>query len=126
VAVGPDKVLRCRVDAEASERLPVEIVKCAGRGFAGEQVHDEGAAVALLQCGKTIGYRVGGTDLGGVGRYLTRWFPGAGPLFVERASRFCPARQRCAPVCREICRISRLHRSHEVCRKASRVPASAR
>src|SRR5215208_7865518 len=49
VAVWPHQVLRCAFDAEASERLPVDIVQCAGRRLAGKSVHGEEAAVPVLQ-----------------------------------------------------------------------------
>jgi hypothetical protein len=38
----------------------------------------KGTAQYLIRPDGHIGYRCGGTDLNGLQRYLTRWFPDAG------------------------------------------------
>jgi 2-polyprenyl-6-methoxyphenol hydroxylase-like FAD-dependent oxidoreductase len=58
-----------------------------GQAFA--RLGVEGAAQYLVRPDGHIGYRCGGTDLGGVDRYLARWFPGAG-LESDRTSRDAP------------------------------------
>jgi hypothetical protein len=55
-----------------------------GQAFA--RLGVEGAAQYLVRPDGHIGYRCGGTDLGGVDSYLARWLPGAG-LESDRSNR---------------------------------------
>jgi hypothetical protein len=54
VTVGPHQVLRYALDAEASTRLSVDIVQRARGDFAGQSLHGDEVAAALLQCGHVV------------------------------------------------------------------------
>jgi hypothetical protein len=51
VTVGSHQVVRRPVDAERGERLPVDVVEDAGRGFAGQSMHNNEAAIAVAERG---------------------------------------------------------------------------
>lgn len=58
VTVGANQVLGGAVDAEARERLPVEVVQGAGRGLAGQVVHGQRVGVTVAQGGELAGVPV--------------------------------------------------------------------
>jgi hypothetical protein len=67
-------------DLLAMRRLARDAAPCAlhdldGQAFA--RLGVEGAAQYLVRPDGHVGYRIGGTDLSGVERYLAHWLPGA-------------------------------------------------
>jgi FAD binding domain/Aromatic-ring hydroxylase, C-terminal len=69
-------------DLLAVRRLARDAAPCAlhdldGQAFA--RLGVEGAAQYLVRPDGHVGYRIGGTDLTGVKRYLAHWLPGARP-----------------------------------------------
>jgi hypothetical protein len=71
VTVGANQVLGGAVDAEARERLPVEVVQGAGRDLAGQVVHGQRVGVAVAQRGELAGVPVAERP------HSSRWKPGA-------------------------------------------------